>query len=186
MGLSGSQVCWTAPAARASLILCLWDLQSLGLEGVAGHWDHLGQGRVCRPGDPAATHVSLILTWDELIVDSFILGACGEAWPFRLLDLSVQGDLFLWNSPLVKGSLLGSQVFFAFCCCQGLVEMPGMGGGVSSNCTRMEPHQAWQGLKPWRQTCLSGLEQAEHAADWAWPCPLHHPSQSCECSAHVH
>lgn len=76
-GLSRSQVCWTAPATRVSLILCLWDLQSLGLEGVAGHWDHLGQGRVCRPGDPADTHVSLILTWDELIVDSFILGAWG-------------------------------------------------------------------------------------------------------------
>lgn len=42
VGLSGSQVCWTPPAAKASLILCLWGLQALGLEG---HWDCSGQGR---------------------------------------------------------------------------------------------------------------------------------------------
>lgn len=71
MGLSGSQVCWTPPAAKASLILCLWGLQSLGLEGMAEYWDHM----CTELGDPPATHVSLILTWDELIVDSSILGA---------------------------------------------------------------------------------------------------------------
>lgn len=33
-------------------------------------------------GDPVATHVSLILTWDELIVDFSILGTWGEVWSF--------------------------------------------------------------------------------------------------------
>lgn len=56
--------------------------------------------------------------------------------------LSVQGDLFLLNSPWVRGSLLGSQVLVAFCYCQDLVEIAGMDGGVGSRCIRMEPHQA--------------------------------------------
>lgn len=59
-------------------------------------------------------------------------------WPSQPLGTS----LFLLNNPWIKGSSLGSQVFVAFCCCQDLVEIPGMDGGVGSSCTRMEPHQA--------------------------------------------
>lgn len=45
---------------------------------MAEHWDHM----CTEHGDPVATHVSLILTWDELIVDFSILGTWGEVWSF--------------------------------------------------------------------------------------------------------
>lgn len=67
-------------AAKASLILCLWDLQS-GLGRYGRALGSLGPGL----GDPVATHVSLILTWDELIIDSSSLGAWEEASPFQPL-----------------------------------------------------------------------------------------------------
>lgn len=77
MGLSGSQVCWTPPAAKASLILCLWGWKVW--QGTRITWAR------AELGDPVATHVALIMTWDELIVDSSSLGAWREVWSFQPL-----------------------------------------------------------------------------------------------------
>lgn len=98
-GLSGSQVCWTPPAAKASLILCLWGLQSLGLEG---HWDRLGQGRAW--GSRSLLDTDLGCVHSRFSLPRSLGGRCGPSGLLALVCL--RGPLPV-KQPMSEGKLAG-------------------------------------------------------------------------------